>query len=62
MLIAAFIAQNKRRASELRYDQIRVAISIDIRNCNRARLIQLDSIEVRVLGNVGPALAPQISQ
>jgi len=28
-------------------------------NRNRARLIQLDCIEVHILGNVGPALLPK---
>src|SRR5712664_1652316 len=62
VLIAALIAQNKRRAAELRHDQVRVAVSIDIGNRNRARLIQLDRIEVNILRSVGPALGPQISQ
>ena len=62
MLIAALIAQNERRAAELRHDQVCIAISIDIRNGNRARLTQLDRIEVHMLSNIGPALAPQISK
>ena len=39
VLVAAFIAQNKGRATELRYRQVCVAISVDIRNRNCARLI-----------------------
>src|SRR6267378_905289 len=62
VLIAALIAQNKRPAAELRHDQIRVAISINIRNSNRPRLIQFNRIEIHILGDIGPAFASQISQ
>ncbi len=62
VLITTLIAQNERRAAKLCHDQIRVAISIDICNRNRARLIQLDGIEMHIFGDVGPALAPKISQ
>ena len=61
-MIPTLIAQDQRRASELRHHQIRVAVSIDIRNYNRARLFQLDRIEVHILGDVGPAFACHVSQ
>src|SRR2546430_8391727 len=50
------LAQNERCATELRYDQIRVAISIDICDRDCTRPIQLDLIEVHILGDVGPTL------
>ena len=62
MLIAAFITQHKWRAAELRHHQIRLTLSRYIRHRDRARLIQLDRIEVRIPRDVSPALAPQISQ
>ena len=62
VLIAALIAQNKRQAAKLGHDQVRVAISIDIRNRDRSRSVQLDRIEVHILADVGPAVASQVSQ
>ena len=62
VLIAALIPQDNRPAAELCHNQIRIAVPSDVRNRDRARLIELHRIEMHIPGYVGPALAPQIPQ
>src|SRR6267154_1077770 len=62
VLIAALVAKNERRAAKLCNDQICIAVSVDIGNCDRTRLTQLDLVETNILCDVGPAFLPQISQ
>ena len=61
-LIPAFVTQHQRRAPQLRHDQIGVAISIDVRKGNRARLIHFHRVEPHALRHVAPTLASQIAQ
>jgi len=60
--VTALISQNHRLAAQLRHHQIRAAVSPQIRNRDRPRLIQFDGVETHILGYVPPALAAQISQ
>ncbi len=62
MLIATLVAQQKRRGVELRDDKVGAAVSCYISDGDRARLRELDAIQMKVARHILPTRGAKISQ